>query len=100
MGFAALYGSQATATAGPGATSTPSSSCAPTLSRASLISGGRLLRALGRDVQTVRLADAQRIFALADVMAQGTSARRSRRRVGGVLLATPVVSSSQLSGLA
>lgn len=72
VSFVALYGSQATGTAGPGSdVDLVVTLHTDDIARLADLSG-RLSRALGRDVQTVRLADARRVPALmADVLAQG-----------------------------
>jgi predicted nucleotidyltransferase len=72
VSFAALYGSQATGTAGPGSdVDLVVELRTDDVARLADLSG-RLSRALGRDVQTVRLADARGVAALmADVMAHG-----------------------------
>ncbi len=92
VSFAVLYGSQATGTARPDS----DVDIVVALRKddvARLVDlSGRLSRALGRDVQTVRLADARRVPALlADVLAHGrvlvdregtwASLGRERRRV-------------------
>jgi predicted nucleotidyltransferase len=72
VSFAALYGSQATGTAGPDSdVDLLVALRKDDMARLADLSG-RLSRALGRDVQTVRLADARRVpTLLADVLAQG-----------------------------
>jgi predicted nucleotidyltransferase len=72
VAFAALYGSQAIGTAGPGSdVDLVVELRTDDVERLADLSG-RLSRALGRDVQTVRLADARRSPGLlSDVVAQG-----------------------------
>lgn len=72
VSFAALYGSQATGTAGPGSdVDLVVKLRNDDVARLADLSG-RLSRALGRDVQTVLLADARSVPALlADVVAHG-----------------------------
>jgi predicted nucleotidyltransferase len=72
VSFAVLFGSQATGTAGPDSdVDLVVELRTDDVSRLADLSG-RLSRALGRDVQTVRLADARSVPALlADVVAQG-----------------------------
>jgi predicted nucleotidyltransferase len=72
VSFAALYGSQAAGTAGPGSdVDLVVELRKDEMERLADLSG-RLSRALGRDVQTVRLADARSVPALlADVVEHG-----------------------------
>lgn len=72
VSFAVLFGSQATGTAGPGSdVDVVVELRVDDVARLADLSG-RLSRALGRDVQTVRLADARSVPALlADVVAHG-----------------------------
>jgi predicted nucleotidyltransferase len=72
VSFAALFGSEATGTAGPGSdVDLLVELRTDDVARLADLSG-RLSRALGRDVQVVRVADARRVPALlADVLAHG-----------------------------